>query len=193
MDKLELPGVLSLTGNVTENWKKFKQRFDVYMTATGAAEKGDKQKACIFLKEEAVQVYNTFVFEEGEEYKLKKKILEKFEVFCTPKHNTTYERHKFFTRVQRFDETIDRYVTELRTMAKNCEFWDLVDSLIRDRIICGVPDNTFKERLLRTVDLTLDNALATCRAAESTKEQIKSIVPPSEVHAVGTKPKDKKV
>lgn len=195
MDKLEPPGVLSLTGNVAENWKKFKQRFDVYMTATGAAEKGDKQKACIFLHvvgEEAVQVYNTFVFDDGDEYKLKK-ILEKFEAYCTPKRNTTYERHKFFTRVQRSDETIDQYVTELRTMAKNCEFGDLVDSLIRDRIICGVPDNALKERLLRTVDLTLDKALATCRAAESTKEQIKSIVPSSEVHAVGTKPKDKKV
>lgn len=195
MDKLEPPGVLSLTGNVAENWKKFKQRFDVYMTATGASEKGDKQKACIFLHvvgEEAVQVYNTFVFDDGDEYKLKK-ILEKFEAYCTPKRNTTYERHKFFTRVQRSDETIDQYVTELRTMAKNCEFGDLVDSLIRDRIICGVPDNALKERLLRTVDLTLDKALATCRAAESTKEQIKSIVPSSEVHAVGTKPKDKKV
>lgn len=124
MDKLEPPGVLSLTGNVAENWKKFKQRFDVYMTATGASEKGDKQKACIFLHvvgEEAVQVYNTFVFDDGDEYKLKK-ILEKFEAYCTPKRNTTYERHKFFTRVQRSDETIDQYVTELRTMAKNSEF-----------------------------------------------------------------------
>lgn len=75
MDKLEPPGVLSLTGNVAENWKKFKQRFDVYMTATGASEKGDKQKACIFLHvvgEEAVQVYDTFVFDDGDEYKLKK-------------------------------------------------------------------------------------------------------------------------
>lgn len=44
------------------------------MTATGAAEKGDKQKACIFLHvgEEAVQVYNTFVFDDCDEYKLKK-------------------------------------------------------------------------------------------------------------------------
>lgn len=188
MDKLEPPGVLVLTGNVAENWKKFKQRFDVYMNATGASEKDDKQKACIFLPvvgEEAVQVYNTFVFGPDEEFKLEK-ILEKFEAYCTPKRNTTYERHKFFTRVQRSDETIDQYVTQLRTMAKNCEFGDLVDSLIRDRIICGVPDNALKERLLRTVDLTLDKALATCRAAESTKEQIKIIVPPSEVHAVGT-------
>ena len=136
MDKLEPPAGLILTGNVAENWKKFKQRFDVYMTASGAGEKEDKQKACILLHvigEEALQVYNTFQFGEGQEFELDT-ILEKFERYCTPKKNTTYERHKFFTRVQRSEETIDQYVTELRTMTKNCEFGDLSDSLIRDHM-----------------------------------------------------------
>ena len=112
-------------------------------------------------------------------------IVQKFETYCTPKKNTTYERHKFFTRNQKSDETIDQYVTELRTMAKNCEFGDLCDSLIRDRIICGIPDNTLRERLLRVEDLTLDKAITMYRTADSTKEHIKEIVPPSQyVHAV---------
>ena len=76
-----------------------------------------KQKACIFLHvvgEEALQVYNNFKFEEDKEYDLPT-IVQKFETYCTPKKNTTYERHKFFTRNQKSDETIDQYVTELRT------------------------------------------------------------------------------
>ena len=188
MDKLEPPAGLTLTGNVSENWKKFKQRFDVYMSASGADGKGVKQKACIFLHvvgEEALQVFSNFKFEEDKEYN-PPTIVQKFETYCMPKKNTTYERHKFFTRNQKSDETIDQYVIELRTMAKNCEFFDLCDSLIRDRIICGIPCNTLRERLLRVEDLTLDKAITMCRAAESTKEHIKEIVPPSQdVHAIG--------
>ena len=73
------------------------------------------------------------------------------------------------------DETIDQYVTELRTKARTCEFGDLTDSLIRDRFICGIPDNGLRERLLRTQDLTLDKAISICRAAENTKEHLKEM------------------
>ena len=39
-------------------------------------------------------------------------------------------------------------------MADKCEFRDLKDSLIRDRIVLGVTDHV-RERLLRVPDLTL--------------------------------------
>ena len=69
------------------------------------------------------------------------------------------------------------------------EFGDLCDSLIRGRI-CGIPENTLREWLIRVDDLTLDKAITICRAADSTKEHIKETVPPSQdVHAVGSKHK----
>lgn len=46
--------------------------------------------------------------------------------------------------------------TDLRNMADNCEFRDLRDSLIRDRIVFRVTDNHVKKRLLRVPDLTLE-------------------------------------
>ena len=42
------------------------------------------------------------------------KILDKFEAYCIPKTNVTFERHRFFTCVQKTGERIDQYVTELR-------------------------------------------------------------------------------
>ena len=53
-------------------------------------------------------------------------------------------------------------------MADNCEFRDLRDSFIRDRIVLGVTDNHMRERLLRVPDLTLEKALEISRAAEAT-------------------------
>ena len=189
MDKLDPPKGLSLTGNVAENWTKFKQRFDLYIQATGleADKAKPKQKACTFLHligEDALEVYNNFTFENDEDKFKVDKISEKFEAYCSPKRNTTYERHKFFTLMQKPDETIDQYVTELRTKAKNCEFGDLTESLIRDRIICGVPDDNLRERLLRVQDLNLEAAVRMCRATETTKERMKEIkMEEKEVHA----------
>ena len=138
--------------------------------------------------EDALEVYNNFTFENDEDKFKVDKISEKFEAYCSPKRNTTYERHKFFTLMQKPDETIDQYVTELRTKAKNCEFGDLTESLIRDRIICGVPDDNLRERLLRVQDLNLEAAVRMCRATETTKERMKEIkMEEKEVHAVKSK------
>ena len=33
MEKFPTPPTLDLTGNIAENWKKFKQRFQIYLEA----------------------------------------------------------------------------------------------------------------------------------------------------------------
>lgn len=59
---------------------------------------------------------------------------------------------------------------ELWIMVKNCEFGDLVDLFICDRIFCGVLDNVFKERFLCIVDFILDKVFVICRVVEFIKE-----------------------
>ena len=158
--------------------KKWWQRFEFYLTATGISEKDNKIKTSTFLHvigQEALDIYNTFKFETaGDELKLDK-VQEKFKNYCNPRKNLTYERHVFFTRNQNRNETIDQYVTDLRNKASTCDFGDLCDSLIKDRLICGVADEAFRERLLRDADLTLAKAIDICRASEVSKSQIKSL------------------
>lgn len=70
----------------------------------------------------------------------------------------------FFMRSQSSEETIDTYVTDLKHKAKDCEFGDLTDSLIRDIIVCGMRDDNVRARLLREADLTLEKEIDTRRA-----------------------------
>ena len=104
-----------------------------------------------------------------------KSVLQKFEDYCMPKQNLTFERHRFFTRDQLQHESIDEYATELRSRAQSCEFSSLKDGVIRDRIICGMLDNSVRERLLRQDELTLEKTLQLCRAAETTQAQAKEL------------------
>jgi hypothetical protein len=93
-----------------------------------------------------------------------------FREFCSPQKNVTYERHKFNIRNQTESESIDQYVTELRTLASTCEFENLKDGLIRDRVICGIRNQALEEGLLREASLTLKSAVDICRAAEVSRE-----------------------
>ena len=42
MDKLQPPSALVLTGNLAENWRRFKQQFQIYEVASGLARKDGK-------------------------------------------------------------------------------------------------------------------------------------------------------
>ena len=176
MEQLQQPEALVLHRNLAENWRRWKQRFTIYMTATGKTATSDEVKSAIFLHlagPDALDVYNTVTFEnKGDAQKLDK-LLEKFEAYCIPRKNITWERHVSNTRNQKPGETIDEYVTDLRSKAKTCEFGDLTESLIRDRLVCGIINDKTRSRLLKKADLTLAGALDICHADEVTSTQMK--------------------
>nr|XP_054768172.1 uncharacterized protein K02A2.6-like [Lytechinus pictus] len=90
----------------------------------------------------------------------------------------------FFTRQQAAGETLEQYITDLKVLASSCNFRDLQDSLLRDRIIGGIKDDAVRARLLRESDLTLDKAIQICRAAELSKERMTVFDKAQDVHAV---------
>jgi len=162
MEQFHPPEQLSLQGNLAENWRRWKQRFEIYMIASGKNEKSDEVKAATFLHlagPEALEVFNTLTFDAAGDEKKISKLLEKLEAYCIPRKNLTWERHVFNTRNQQPGESIDQYVTDLRNKAKTCEFGDLTDSLIKDRLVCGITSDKTRSRLLKQSSLTLGGAL----------------------------------
>ena len=122
-----------------------------------------------------MEVYNTFTFGENEDRTNLEHVIDKFTNYCTPKKNVVFERYQFFSRAQSSGEAIELFVTDLKKKSLTCEFGDLRESLIRDRIVCGVTSQQLKERMLREVDLTLEKAIALARADEETKKQMKQM------------------
>ena len=144
--------------------------------------------------EEANELYNTFQFV-TEENRIKLDVLKsKFEEYVNPRKNTVFERYRFWEYKQQEGETIDQFITELKTRARSFEFGVQHDSMIRDRIVFGVSDTRLKERLLReSSDLTLEKAASLCTAAEVSENQLKELnsLETKPVHAVKSKSKQK--
>lgn len=92
--------------------------------------------------------------------------MEQFELYCNPKANITYERHIFNTRKQQADEKIDDFITNLKTLADNCDYGQIKDSIIRDVLIIGISNSKLRENMLREPDLSLQKAIHMARAAE---------------------------
>ena len=132
------------------------------------------------------KVYNTWEFEQNfvlvppiNERRSLQHLLTRFEAYCTPRCNVTYQRFQFNSRKQREGETVDSYVTELRKLASSCQFGELRDSLIKDQLVLGVKEDSMRSRLLRQggeeKGLTLEAALDACRAHEVSKIQMQAI------------------
>ena len=174
------PAKLEFEGNVAENYRRFRQQFEIYMSATGynATSVPKKKQAAILLNiaaEEAIEVFNTFTFANDEEKDDPETILEKFQNYCEPKKNITYERHIFNTRVQQQSQSFDAYLTELRVQAKKCAYGTLQDELIRDRVVVGIRDDQVRSRLLREPELTLQKCIDIAHAAEISQKQMQEI------------------
>ena len=120
---------------------------------------------------EAIKIYNTFEYIEEEDREDVNTLLNKFDEHFLPQKNLSYERHIFHTRVQQPGETIDEFVTDLKRKAATCDFEQLQDSLIKDRIIIGIKDVSLRTKLLEKRDLTLQQTIDVCRSAEVTNTQ----------------------
>lgn len=185
MSNLKPPKPFESGKNPAEAWEKWRQAVEIYWIAADLETKPlRKQKAILLhiLGEEALNLYNTFEFEiEGDEQGAPRDIddvltvemiLEAFSNHYTPFKNETYLRHLFFSSIQAEHQSIDEFVTELKTKARDCGFGALNESLIRDRIVGGIRSDKLRQKLLRTRDLNLATCINICHAEEEAVKQL---------------------
>ena len=171
------PDAVNWTGNVDCEWRTFKQRFMLYLQAIGLDSKLDARKIALLLTvagPQAVEVFNTFVYADGEDKDKFDTIVQKFDEHCSPKKNETFERYVFRSRIQQPGESFDAFLTDLKLKAKTCNFGVLQDSLIRDQLVFGIDDKKVRERLLRETELTLAGAVKICHASELALQHAKT-------------------
>ena len=69
MDNFHKPSALNFDGNTSENWRRFRQQYKIYLTASAREKKDDAVNLAILLNfagEDAIGVFNTFQFPEGD-------------------------------------------------------------------------------------------------------------------------------
>ena len=179
LDKAQRDSQLSLANQ----WPSWYRGFKRYAISTG-----------LFLKNNEVQVNNLTVAmgscadeilttlrvnEEEIDYK---ELIKKIEDFFNVRRNVLAERQKFNKRIQGkredgkvVEETVEEFINGLYTLAETCEYGELKDEFIRDRIIAGVKDEHLSDSLVQQDSLTLERAVEMARKWEARESDLKQI------------------
>ena len=180
MEGLKQPEALKLEGNLASNWKIFKQRFQLFVSASGAKEKLKEEGQLVDLLlhvagNDAMTIFNAFVYKENEKPHELKTVLTKFGEHFEPVVQDAWERWQLRQLKQNEGEKFDTYLTRLRTKAKDCQFPEAeVDNQIRDQLVQGVNSEKLREKLWRFEKLTLNDVMKVAHSFETAEEHCKT-------------------
>ena len=125
MEHLKQPPELDFSseGNIAERWKKWRVVTELFLDCALSDNNEEEKCKCVLyiIGQEGRDIFKTFEISADDKDKINP-LLNQFEKYCIPKRNITMERHKFNTRLQHQNETVDQYVTELKNISDNCEF-----------------------------------------------------------------------
>ena len=108
-----------------EKWKKFLLAWTNYALATKLDKEDEAVQVATLLtviEEDARDMYRTFEWSDVGDAQKIEPVLKKLGEYCGPRRNIPFERYRFNRRVQEPGETYEQYCTELRKIAKSCNF-----------------------------------------------------------------------
>ncbi|XP_060571177.1 uncharacterized protein K02A2.6-like [Ruditapes philippinarum] len=154
--------------NAGTRWEKWIGRLEnlfVGMKISNA----DQRRALLlhYAGEKVYDIYDVEKKDSAATYDATKKVLSDY---FAPRKNVQIEIYNFRSYKQLEAQTIDEYVTELRTLAKNCAFAD-IDNEILQQVIQHGRSNQLRRRALREPDKKLDDIITMGRMFEQSDMQ----------------------
>uniref|UniRef100_A0A5S6QJM4 Peptidase A2 domain-containing protein n=1 Tax=Trichuris muris TaxID=70415 RepID=A0A5S6QJM4_TRIMR len=163
------------TSDRPDGWVVFEERLDFFFTAQGIHD--DEHKRAILLTAVCERTFD-LLRSLAQPKKLKQctfvQLVEKLRTHFCPSSNEILERFHFHSRTQHEGESVSDFVTDLRRLSAKCNFAEL-DNMLRDRLVCGLRDETLQRRLFAEAHLDFARALALAQAYEAARRDVSSI------------------
>ena len=85
-------------------------------------------------------------------------VLAKFDSHFKVRKNVIFERAHLNRREQEEGETVEHFISTLYQLSEDCEYGEMRNEMIRDKLVVGIRDVALSERLQTDENLTLDKA-----------------------------------
>ena len=96
----------------------------------------------------------------------------------SPRPSEIVQQSKFYNRSRKPGESISTYAAELHALVAQCNFGETIDAMIRDRLVCGINEDSIQKRLLTEGDkLTLTKAISLAQSYETAVQDAASLLP----------------
>ena len=132
-----------------DTWLKWKKRFEQFRVASDLASAEETRQVSTLLYclgEDAEEILNSTNISEADKKKYNS-VVQKFDEFFQVRKNVIFERARFNRRSQLEGESVEEYLTALYSLVEACEYGNLRDDLLRDRIVVGIRDVSLSERM----------------------------------------------
>lgn len=110
-----------LSGSSSENRRRWEQRLQLYMIASGAVDTVETVKIALLLHavgEGALEVYNTLTVTAAGRDMTTDDLLKALKDYCGPLKNGMFERRRFWSHTST-GTSVDRFITELRRKSED--------------------------------------------------------------------------
>lgn len=178
--------------NITSNWQTWKEDFIIFMKVTGYIDKPNEVRANLLKNRigkvgiEAIQNISFNNIRDKDDMDI---LIEKLDEYFNSPKKEAVERYHFFTRSKKQNESIEQYINILREKAKTCNFKDMTDSIIRDKIILDTHDKILRKKFFEEDNLDLSKLVMIYNDYKINTEKIKEVTKESRTESKNFIPK----
>ena len=170
------------------DWPMYTERMEQYFVANGID--NDAKKKAVFLTVIGGKAYGLLrnllspTKPADADYAT---LIKTMKDHLSPKPLVIAERFKFHKRDQHEGESVSQYLAALRKLAEKCDFNDFLDQALRDKLVCGLRNESIQRKLLAEADLTLKRAVEVSQGMEAAHHQaseLQAAKTPQDIHPV---------
>lgn len=156
-----------------DDWPRWKRRFEQFRNVSGLAGESELRQVSTLLYclgEAADDVLTSTNIGEDDRKKYAP-VMAKLDDFFKVRRNVIFEHVRFNRRNQLEGESAEEYITILYSLIETCDYGDLKEVMLRDRLVVGIRDAAMSERLQLDPDLIVEKAKKLVRQKEAMREQ----------------------
>lgn len=175
-----LPPPLELEGDMEQNFEFFVQNWQNYVSAVGMDQwppEQNRQKTSVLLSvigKSALKKYFNFELT-NEQQQDPDAAIAAIKLKVVRERNKIVDWYDYFSIMQEVQESIDEFVTRLKSLAKLCRFGALEEEFVMYKVVTSNKWPRLRAKLLTTQNLTLVKAIDVCRAEEITEKHVASV------------------
>ena len=163
-----------------EEWSQYVERIEFYFTANSienTAENAGRRKAILLsvIGGKTYGLLRDLLAPDRPSDKTYDEVVEVLKKHFQPKPSEIVMRYKFNTRTRKSNETVADYVADLRHLSEHCNYGASLENMLRDRIVCGINDESTQRKLLSESNLTFQTAFDTAQGMETAQKHVSDL------------------
>ncbi|UYV82251.1 K02A2.6-like [Cordylochernes scorpioides] len=103
-------------------------------------------------------------------------LVQRIKLHLAPRKKVIPQRCRFLKRIQLGNESVSEYLREIRHLARDCTFGEMLEVMLRDRFVAGIKSESLQKKLLQEDDdVTLDRVFSIAISFELAEQNAKEL------------------